>query len=108
VGVEAVIDKDLAAAILARDVGAKVLLDLTDVRGVCCGFGTEGEELIEQLTVAEARAMLAAGELGTGSMAPKVQAAVNFLESGGERSVIASLADAPEAVQGSAGTQIAP
>ena len=106
VGVEAVVDKDLAAAILARDVGAKVLLDLTDVKGVYRGFGTDGEELIERLTVAEAKAMLAAGELGTGSMAPKVQAAVNFLESGGERSVIASLADAPEAVEGPAGTQI--
>ena len=108
VGVEAVVDKDLAGAILARDVGAKVLLDLTDVEGVYRGFGSEEQELVRDLSIAEAQAMLAAGDLGSGSMGPKVQAAVNFLASGGERAVIASLGDAPEAIEGRAGTQIRP
>ena len=106
VGVEAVVDKDLAAAILARDVGAKLLLDLTDVKGVLRGFGTDSAELIDRLTLAEAKAMLDAGELGAGSMAPKVRAAVNFVEAGGERAVIASLADAMAAIEGQAGTTI--
>ena len=106
VGVEAVVDKDLAGAILARDVGAKVLLGLTDVRGVYRGFGTGSEQLIDELSVSQARELLSSGELGSGSMAPKVQAAVNFIESGGERAVIASLSHGPEAVEGRAGTQI--
>jgi len=106
VGVEAVVDKDLAGAILARDVGAKVLLDLTDVHGVYRDFGTASEQLIDELRVDQARELLASGALGSGSMAPKVQAAVNFIESGGERAVIASLSDGPEAVEGRAGTQI--
>ena len=106
VGVEAVVDKDLAAAIVARDVGAKVLLDLTDVTGVFRGFGTGSAELIDQLSVAEARELLDSGDLGSGSMAPKVRAGVNFVEAGGERAVIASLSDAIAALEGRAGTTI--
>jgi len=106
VGVEAVVDKDLAAAIVARDVGAKVMLGLTDVKGVLRGFGTDAAELIERLRVAEAKALLSAGDLGSGSMAPKVRAAVNFVEAGGERAVIASLSDAIAALEGRAGTTI--
>jgi carbamate kinase len=106
VGVEAVVDKDLAGAILARDVGAKVLLGLTDVRGVFRGYGTDHEEFVDRLTVDQAQRLLDEGALGVGSMAPKVQAAVNFLEAGGDRATIASLAEAPDAVEGLAGTQI--
>lgn len=106
VGVEAVVDKDLAAAILARDVSAKVLLDLTDVDGVYRDFGTDAAQRIDRLTLDEARTLLTGGALGAGSMAPKVLAAVEFLEAGGERSVIAALEDAPAAVRGDAGTQI--
>jgi carbamate kinase len=108
VGVEAVVDKDLAGAILARDVGAKVLLDLTDVDGVYRGWGTDERTLVERLTLEEARDMLATGQLGAGSMGPKVQAAVDFLTAGGDRAVIASLDDATEAIEGRAGTQITP
>ncbi len=106
VGVEAVVDKDLAAAIMARDVGAKVLLDLTDVKGVFRGYGTDAAELIERLSVTEARALLESGDLGSGSMAPKVRAAVNFVEAGGDRAVVAALADAMAALEGRAGTTI--
>jgi carbamate kinase len=106
VGVEAVVDKDLAGAILARDVGAKVFLDLTDVHGVYRDFDTDSQELIESLSVDQARELLSSGALGSGSMAPKVQAAVNFIGSGGERAAIASLSDGPDAIEGRAGTQI--
>ncbi len=88
-GPEGVVDKDLAAAILARDVQASVLLVLTDVAGVYRGYGTEEQELLPGIPAAEAKRMLGAGEFGEGSMGPKVQAAVGFVESGGERAVIA-------------------
>ena len=106
VGVEGVVDKDLAAAILARDVAAADLLILTDVERVQTGFGTPEAKPIERLTVAEARALLAAGEFGAGSMRPKVEAAVSFIEHGGERSTIAALERATDALAGRAGTRI--
>lgn len=107
VGVEGVVDKDLAASILARDVEASVLLVLTDVKSVQRGYGTDHAEPLERLSPAEARAMLEAGEFGAGSMGPKVQAAIDFVEAGGARAVIADLEDALEAVAGRAGTTIA-
>ncbi|MFM8944062.1 MAG: carbamate kinase [Actinomycetota bacterium] len=108
VGVEGVVDKDLAAAILARDVAAAELLILTDVERVQIGFGTPAARAIEEMTVAEARGFLAAGEFGAGSMKPKVEAAVSFLERGGERATIAALERATEALAGRAGTRIVP
>jgi carbamate kinase len=106
VGVEGVVDKDLAAAILARDVEASVLLVLTDVRRVQRGFGTDHAEELERLTVAQARDLLGAGEFRAGSMGPKVQAAVNFVESGGSRAVIGDLDEAVAALAGEAGTTV--
>jgi carbamate kinase len=105
-GLEGVVDKDLAAAILARDVQARVLLVLTDVDAVYRGYGTDEQALLQRLPVAEARELLEAGEFGEGSMGPKVKAAVNFVEAGGERAVIASLEDANRALAGEAGTTI--
>lgn len=105
-GVEGVVDKDLAGAILARDVGAKVLLDLTDVEGVYRAYGSDNAKLLPRLSVTEAQQMLAAGEFGEGSMKPKIEAALHFLAAGGERAVIASLDQAPAAIEGDAGTQI--
>ncbi len=108
VGVEGVVDKDFAAAILARDVSAKVLLDLTDVPAAFRGFGTSNETPIGRITSEDAAALLAVGEFGVGSMAPKVAAALRFLGTGGERAVIAALADAVDAIEGRVGTQIVP
>ncbi len=106
VGVEAVVDKDFAAAILARDVEASTLLILTDVKRVQRGFGTEQAEELERLTVAEARTLIDAGEFGAGSMGPKVEAAVAFVEAGGGRAAIGDLDEAEAVLEGAAGTTI--
>jgi carbamate kinase len=106
VGVEGVVDKDLAAAILARDVGAEVLLVLTDVRGVYEDYGTEGAKIMPTLHPDRARKLLRAGEFGEGSMAPKVQAALEFVDGGGERAVIAALEETMDAIESRAGTTI--
>ena len=106
VGVDAVIDKDRAAAVLARDIGAETLLVLTDVEGVYTGFDTPAQALLRRLDVPAAEQMLARGELGAGSMAPKVEAAVRFIRSGGRRAVIARLDQARDAVAGRAGTEV--
>lgn len=103
---EGVVDKDLAAAILARDVEAPTLLVLTDVDHVQRGFGTDHAESIERMTAGEARTLLDAGEFAAGSMGPKVEAAVRFIESGGRRAVIGDLERAPEALDGATGTTI--
>jgi carbamate kinase len=109
VGVEGVVDKDLAAAILARDVEASVLLILTDVKNVVKGFGTDQAEPIERLTVAHAGQLLGAGEFTAGSMGPKVQAAIEFVDADvGRRAFIGDLEDAPEVLAGRAGTMIVP
>lgn len=105
-GVEAVVDKDLTAARLARLVQADVLLILTEVAAVQQGFGTPDARELRRLTVAEARRLLAAGEFPEGSMGPKVEAACQFVAAGGKRSVITDLASATSAVFGDAGTQL--
>ena len=106
IGKEGVVDKDLAAAILARDVEASVLLVLTDVEAVQRGFGTDHAEPIERLSAGEARSLLEAGEFGAGSMGPKVEAAMGFVEHGGERAVIGDLDRAVEALAGRSGTTL--
>ena len=108
VGVEGVVDKDSAAAILARDVQATTLLILTDVTNVQRGFGTDQAEELDRLTTAEARALADAGEFAAGSMGPKVQAAVSFVEGGGRRAAIGDLDDAVAVLTGTAGTTIVP
>jgi carbamate kinase len=102
------VDKDLAAAILAQEVGAQVLLILTDVSKVQRGFGSLMPEEIERMTVGEATELIDAGEFEAGSMGPKVQAAVNFLHAGGARAIIADLDDALPALEGKEGTWIVP
>lgn len=105
-GMDAVVDKDRAAAILGRDIGADVLVILTDVDRVYLDYGTPTQRALERLTVAEADALLAGSELGSGSMAPKVEAAADFVRRGGTRAIIARLDQGREAVAGSAGTEI--
>ena len=102
-GVEAVIDKDLAAALLAWKLEADVLVMLTDVDGVYEGWGTPDARRIDRTTPDTARAMT----LAAGSMGPKVEAARRFVERTGGRSAIGRLQDAAALVEGRAGTEIA-
>jgi len=105
-GVEAVIDKDLAGERLAEVVGADVLLILTDVRKVKLNYGQPDERDIDAMSVEEAKRYMAEGHFPRGSMGPKVEACIRFLEAGGELAIIAHLEDALEALEGRAGTRI--
>ncbi|MBI1966439.1 MAG: carbamate kinase [Gemmatimonadetes bacterium] len=105
-GIDAVADKDRVAAILGREIGAQVLLILTNVNGVYRAFGTPHQEMLHRIALAEAEHMLAGKELGTGSMRPKVEAAADFVRAGGERAVIAELAQGLAALSGESGTTI--
>ncbi len=98
-GVEAVIDKDLASALLASRIGADNLFILTDVSNVYIRFRKPDEQKLEKITVAQAKKYLADGEFAEGSMAPKVRAAIFFLEHGGKECVITQAAelDKPDA-----------
>jgi carbamate kinase len=107
-GVDAVVDKDRAAAILGRDIGASVLLILTDVDGVYEDWGTDRARRIDELSSGQAQTLVAGKSLGAGSMRPKLEAAVHFLDSGGELAIIAALEDGPAALAGKAGTRIRP
>ncbi len=105
-GIEAVVDKDHVAAILGRGIGADTLLILTAVDAVYAGFGTPAARAIPRLTLAEADDLLAGAGLGTGSMRPKVEAAVGFVRGGGRRAIIAELAHGLAALSGETGTTI--
>lgn len=105
-GLDAVVDKDRVASILAVQLGAQVLMILTDVDAVFDGWGTPEARPIRRMTVSEAEAMAAAGALDEGGMRPKVEAAAGFVRSGGERAIIARLADGPAALRGETGTTI--
>jgi carbamate kinase len=102
VGVEAVIDKDLASALLAADLGADLLAILTDVDGVYANWGTPDQRLIASATPE----MLGGSEFAEGSMGPKVQAACTFVEQTGETAVIGSIEDTKALLQGEAGTTV--
>ena len=105
-GVDAVIDKDRAAAVLAGEIGADALLILTNVDGAYRGYGTAAQELLRDLTVSQAEALLRAGEFGSGSMGPKIEAAIGFVRAGGHCAHIARLDRGLEAVRGEAGTMV--
>ncbi len=107
-GVDAVIDKDLAAAVLARELGADLFLVLTDVDAVYTGWSTEEKRAISSMTVARAEELARAGAFGEGSMAPKVAAAVDYVRRTGGRAIITELSRGRAAVQGSCGTHIIP
>jgi carbamate kinase len=103
VGVEAVIDKDLASALLAKDLQADALVIVTDVDGVYADWGTPQQRAIRRATP-EA---LSGTEFAAGSMGPKVRAACSFVEETGGFAVIGSIADTPALLRGEAGTVVA-
>ena len=106
-GVPAVIDKDLASALLATDLGAELLLISTAVEKVALDFGTPRQRWVDHLTLASARQYLAeGGHFGSGSMAPKIQAVIGYLERGGTQAIITSPGCIEAALAGKTGTSI--
>jgi carbamate kinase len=105
-GIDAVVDKDRVAAILACQLEAEVLMILTNVDAVFQGWGTPAARPIRRMTVADAEALIARGELDEGGMRPKVQAAASFAAASGGRAIIARLSDGPAALRGETGTTI--
>lgn len=106
-GVPAVIDKDAAAALLAKNIDADTLIILTAVEKVAIGFSTENEKWLSDLTVSEALKYADAGEFAPGSMLPKVMAAIEFASSGENKTAVITLLEkAKDAIKGNTGTKI--
>ena len=101
-GVEAVIDKDFASELLARELDADLFVMATDVDGIYTGWGTPDQQRIDEITPAELRGL----EFPAGSMGPKVDAAAQFVDATGKRAAIGALDDIEKIVAGTAGTQI--
>ncbi|NQS97984.1 MAG: carbamate kinase [candidate division Zixibacteria bacterium] len=107
-GVDAVIDKDRAAAILGRVIGARELIILTNIEKVCLNYGKPNQHPLDKLTVSEAKDYHTQGHFPPGSMGPKIEAAITFLEHGGEKVIITHLEQVLEALHGEAGTWVIP
>ena len=105
-GVEAVIDKDLASAKLAEQIEADILLIATDVDKVALNYKTPNKIDLDKLSVSDAKKYLRESQFPAGSMGPKIQAVINFMESGGEKAIITSIDKIKEALEGKAGTHI--
>ena len=105
-GVDAVVDKDRVAGILASQLGAEVLMILTDVDAVFEGWGTPAARAIPRMTAGQAEALIAGGGLDEGGMKPKVEAAAAFARATGGRAIIAGLSRGPAALRGETGTTI--
>jgi carbamate kinase len=107
-GAAAVIDKDLASSLLARQLGAELFVVSTAVEKVCLAFGTPQQQAVDRMTVAEARRYVAEGHFKPGSMLPKIEAVIAFLEGGGREAIITDPAHIGLALAGKAGTHIVP
>jgi len=105
-GVDAVIDKDLASAKLAEEVGVDIFLIATDVKRVAINYGKPDQKFLSSMTVNEADWFLAEGHFPSGSMGPKIEAAMQFVKKSRKRAVIAFINDIEAAVEGKAGTEI--
>ena len=107
-GLEAVIDKDFASSLLARDLGAELFVVSTGVEKVAVDFGKPAQRWLERITLAEARKYLAEGQFPKGSMGPKIEAIISFLEGGGTRALITNPPNLGRALSGATGTHIVP
>jgi carbamate kinase len=105
-GVDAVIDKDLASAKLAEEVGVDIFMIATDEKAVALNYGKKNQKFLKSLTISEAETYLEEGQFPPGSMGPKVQAAIQFIKYGGNRAVIGSIEEIEKAIAGKAGTEI--
>jgi carbamate kinase len=106
--VEAVVDKDLAAAVLAISIKEKLFIMLTDVDNVYMDYSSKKPRSINEIRLAELERLYDQGQFPAGSMGPKVEAAMMFLKNGGERVIITSAGELEAALKGEAGTQILP
>ena len=106
VGIEAVIDKDFASALLANNIEADLLLISTAVEKVALNFNTPDQQWIDRMTLDEAKKHLADGQFGKGSMEPKIKAIIGFLERGGKEALITDPANIERALAGKTGTRI--
>ena len=107
-GLEAVIDKDRAGEVMAREIGADTFMMVTDVEHALMNFGKENAAPIGEVTVAEAQRLADEGHFLPGSMGPKVASAIKFVQDGGKRAIISSLDKTVEAFEGKTGTIIVP
>jgi len=105
-GADAVIDKDLASGLLANKLDADILMVSTTVERVCLNFGKPDQKALDQITVAEARRYITEGHFAPGSMLPKIEAVVEFLENGGRMAIITNPPNLARAVAGETGTRI--
>ena len=106
-GVEAVIDKDRSAALLAREIDADILLILTAVDKVCINFNTPEQMALDTLSVEEANSYIESGHFAKGSMLPKIEACIEFVkDTDGKKAIIGSLEKASDAINGKSGTII--
>ena len=107
-GLEAVIDKDFASSLLARDVGAELFVVSTGVEKVAVDFGKPTQRWLERATLADVRKYFAEGQFPKGSMGPKIEAIISFLEGGGTRALITNPPNLGRALSGATGTHIVP
>ncbi len=107
-GVNAVIDKDLASAVLAQEVGVDLFLIATDEPGAALQYGKPDQQFLRSLTLSQAARFLKEGHFPPGSMGPKIEACMKFIAQGGKRAVITSIDAIEQAVAGEAGTEIIP
>jgi carbamate kinase len=105
-GLDAVVDKDRVSSILAGQLGAEVLMFLTNVDAVFEGWGTPGAKPIRAMSLVQADGMIGGGSLDAGGMKPKLEAAADFVRKGGARAIIARLSQGPAALRGETGTTI--
>jgi len=107
-GIEAVIDKDFASALLAKELSADIFIILTGVAKVAIDFGKATETQLDRMTIAEAEKHLAAGQFPVGSMGPKIEAAIQFVRAGGREVLITDVEHVREAIAGNDGTVVTP
>lgn len=105
-GVEAVIDKDHASALVAKEISADYLIILTGVPKVAINFGKENQEFLDSMTIEDAKKHMAEGQFPAGSMGPKIEAALAFVENSQGEAIITSIDKLKEALQGKTGTRI--
>ena len=107
-GLEAVIDKDFASSLLARDIGAELFVVSTGVEKVAVNFGKPDQRWLDRMTLAEAQLYLSEGQFPRGSMGPKIEAIASFLQGGGSRALITNPPNLGRALSGSTGTHVVP